>query len=257
MRSMRVAFHVVKRLPWPIVALTAAGWALIAALALAQPLPTLCLSIRTIGEGTLTRLALALEVTGPAVLSLTWLAMLLAMMPPLLASPLLHVWHRSLRRRRVQAIALFFFGYMLAWFAAGMLLILGALLLDSIAEQLNLPAFALAALVALIWQVSPLKQDSLNRCHGRPPLAAFGYPADADALRYGLSHGLWCVGTCWALMLLPLTVSGLAHWLVMVAAIYVLIVERVRAPVPSRWGAAGPYVMRLAWAAGVPMRSAA
>lgn len=257
MRSAVVAFHVVKRLPRAFVAASAAGWALIAALALAQPLATLCLSPRTVGEGTITRVAAALDVTGPAALTLTWLAMVLAMMPPLVASPLLHVWYRSLKRRRFYAVALFVFGYALVWFSAGIPLALGALLLGSVAESVSLPAFAIATLLALIWQVSPLKQISLNRCHGRPTLAAFGYSADADALRYGLGHGMWCVGTCWGLMLLPLTVTGLMHWSVMVAITYMLIVERVRGPAPASWGAAWPRSMRLAWTATTPMRSAA
>ena len=27
-----------------------------------------------------------------------------------------------------------------------------------------------------------------------------------DALRFGFAHGAWCVGSCWALMLIPLVV---------------------------------------------------
>jgi predicted metal-binding membrane protein len=235
-RSARIAFHVLKRLPWPFVVASAAGWALLAALAAAPPLPALCLSAASIGEGAAVRLALALDVTGPAILSLTWLAMLLAMMPPLVASPLLHVWHRSLPRRRGRAVALFVTGYACVWLVGGALLALASLALGGLALVTMLPPLALASLVLLAWHMTPLRQLCLNRCHRKPSLSAFGLHAETDSFGYGASHGVWCVGTCWALMVLPLTTGGLLHAGTMLAVTFVSMVERVRPPRSPVWG---------------------
>jgi len=94
---------------------------------------------------------------------------------------------------------------------------------------------ATAIVVAFVWQLSPAKQRSLNRCHARPALSAFGSAADLDALRFGSMQGIWCVGSCWALMLLPVLVSGW-HVAAMAAVALWLSAERLDTPVPPRWG---------------------
>ena len=58
-----------------------------------------------------------------------WLAMLLAMMPPLLAQPVLHVWWSSLRPRRPWALFLFGSAYTAVWMGAGAVLIPAAMAL--------------------------------------------------------------------------------------------------------------------------------
>lgn len=235
-----VTWHAARRLPRPLIVASAAGWALVAAEDPVPSLAPLCLIAATVSEATTTRVAAALAVTTPLALVLAWAAMLLAMMPPLLAPPLLHVSHRSLTRRRVRAVALFVFAYAVVWFAAGTLLAAWAVALGSLARAAGLPPLALATLLAAAWQATPLKQISLNRCHSLPPLSAFGFRADADALRYGADHAVWCVGACWAFMLLPLAADDPLHWIVMGAVTLVALVERVRAPAAARWGAACP-----------------
>ncbi|WP_425328913.1 DUF2182 domain-containing protein [Rhizobium ruizarguesonis] len=96
----------------------------------------------------------------------------------------------------------------------------------------------LGCVVALIWQVTPVKQLCLNACHRLPPLAACGVRADADDVLFGLSHARWCVGTCWALMLCTIMIRGPLHWAVMFAIALFLMFERSRAPRPPRWLAA-------------------
>jgi predicted metal-binding membrane protein len=237
MQAARVAWYAVTRLPYPLLAASAVGWTLLAVAESVPSLPALCVSPAT-AEGAIARLSAAFSATAPSIVLLASAVMLLAMMPPLLAPPLLHVWRRSLARRRVRAVALFVLGYAVVWLGAELVLVSGWLLLGGIAPATGPAPFAIAALVALAWQATPLKQISLNRCHGRPPLAAFGLRAEADALRYGASHGLWCVGACWALMLLPLAASGPLHWTMMLGVMLISVVERVRAPQPARWGAA-------------------
>ena len=98
---------------------------------------------------------------------------------------------------------------------------------------------ALMTTIALIWQFSPIKQRCLNRCHAHAELAAFGPAADIGALRFGLTHGVWCAGSCWALMLLPLLVSR-GHVAAMAAVSLWLFSERLDRPMAPRWRLRGP-----------------
>ena len=225
MPALQVAWQAVKRLPAPLLAATAAGWTVLALRESSASLSAFCLSGETFSGG-----AVASTLLPDLAL------MLLAMMPPLLASPLQHVWRRSLTRRRGRAIALFVMGYVAIWLAVGTLLVAASLILAATAW----PAIAIGALIAIAWQATPLKQTSLNLCHRRPALEAFGIRAETDALLYGVTHGIWCAGACWALMLLPLLVGGPLHWALMLAVMLVAIVERARAPQPARWNAAWP-----------------
>jgi len=155
--------------------------------------------------------------------------MFAAMMAPLMASSLRHVREQSLARRRLRAMGSFAIGYALVWIAAGMALGEAAL---------RIPAAAAIVLVAA-WQCSPAKQRCLNRCHAHPPLAAFGIAADFDALRFGLTHALWCAGSCSALMLLPMLWPP-AHLAAMAAVTLWLAGERLSAPQPPQWTLRGP-----------------
>src|SRR5207302_4436620 len=122
-------------------------------------------------------------------------------------APVRHVRLRSFTHRRARSTVLFVAGYAAIWIAAGGVLLAIELAVKLLAAQSYLPVGGVV-LIASVWQVSPIKQRCLNRCHAHTELAAFGAAADLDALRFGLAHGVWCVGSCWALMLLPLVVSG-------------------------------------------------
>jgi predicted metal-binding membrane protein len=174
----------------------------------------------------------------PAALALDWALMLVAMMAPLLIAPIRHVRDRSFARRRARAIALFVAGYGPIWLAAGAVLLTLALASRLIAPGSSMP-LALAAVIALAWQFSPAKQSCLNRCHAHAELAAFPPAADIDALRFGATHGIWCVGSCWALMLLPLLVSR-GHLAAMAAVTLWLLAERLESPRPPGWRWRGP-----------------
>ena len=97
----------------------------------------------------------------------------------------------QLRHRRVRAITLFVSAYAAIWIAVGAALVAAALAASLLAPRSYLPAAA-AALIALVWQWSPIKQRCLNRCHAHPELAAFGVAADIDALGFGHTRDLVC-----------------------------------------------------------------
>jgi predicted metal-binding membrane protein len=154
-------------------------------------------------------------------------AMLLAMMAPLLRMPLTQVWHRSLAQRRTRAVMLFTLGYGVPWIIALAALTYLAMCMRALtAARPELALLTIGAL-AVLWQASPLKRRCLAGCHARRPLRAFGCAADLDALRFGVTAALWCIGTCWALMLLALTLSH-AHLIGMAAIAALVLSERSR-----------------------------
>jgi len=101
MPAARLAWQVVKRLPVALLASSAAGWMLVIGQSVVAPFSALCLPSATFGGAAIARFEVTLAVIEPSGLARSWFVMLLAMMPPLLAAPLLHVWHRTMRRRRI------------------------------------------------------------------------------------------------------------------------------------------------------------
>lgn len=183
-------------------------------------------------------LDMVLAHSSPASLALGWALMVAAMMLPLLSAPVRHVRARSFAQRRARAIMLFIIGYAMIWMAAGVVLLALSVAMQLIPLESSL-LVALVALIALVWQFSPVKQRCLNHGHAHPELAAFGAAGDIGALRFGFTHAVWCVGSCWALMLLPLLVSH-RHIAVMTAVALWLAAERIDKPLTPRWRVRGP-----------------
>ncbi len=167
-----------------------------------------------------------------------WALMLVAMMSPTLIAPIRHIRERSFKRRRVRSGTLFVIGYAAIWMAAGGVLIAAMLMLSLLAPQSYLPA-VVVGVIAFVWQCSPIKQRCLNRGHNHSELAAFGIAADLDALRFGITHGVWCVGSCWALMLLPMLLLE-GHFAAMAVVSFVMISERLEQPKPLSWRLRSP-----------------
>jgi predicted metal-binding membrane protein len=168
-----------------------------------------------------------------------WGLMLAAMMAPALIAPVGHVYLRSFKSRRVWLAGLFMIGYSAVWMAAGCVLLVVVRGVTSLATDLRLLAPGALAVVAA-WQCSPSKQRCLNGCHARPEVAAFGAVANAGALRFGFRDGMWCVGSCWALMLLPSLVAPSLHLVVMAAVSVQVFSERCDLASPPAWRWRGP-----------------
>lgn len=174
-----------------------------------------------------------LEMNPISALIAGWAVMLIAMMSPTLIAPIHHIRERSFKRRRARSITLFIAGYAAIWMAAGIVLITVMLMLNLLAPQSYLPAVGVG-IIAFVWQCSPVKQRCLNRGHNHSELAAFGIAADLDALRFGITHGVWCVGSCWALMLFPMLLQQW-HFAAMAVVTFVMISERLEQPRPLSW----------------------
>jgi predicted metal-binding membrane protein len=225
------------RAPWPVLfALAGFGLILSAYGAARATLPAFCGAgtarlLLTFGWPDALKVALALN--PPARLLADWASMLLAMMPPLLAAPLMHVWRSSLPRRRVSALACFAVGYGVVWMMAGPILIGLALLLQLIAGEGAL-AFAAAVLIAIVWSASPWQRTALNRSHRLRRIGLFGWAAYRECLAFGLIHAVWCIASCWAWMLAALAATW-SHIPAMVFAGALMLAERLAAPERPRW----------------------
>jgi predicted metal-binding membrane protein len=209
-----------------LIAVDLAGWVVLANSHFSLLMPDFCSSLPGdwMAQGSAGVVA-ALILNPPAQLIMSCLIMLVAMMTPLLARPIAHLWNHSPARLRAPAIALFVATYAGVWLLAGCVLMAIAVALKAFASAAALPIPALAVVIALIWQATPAKQTCLNRCHRLHRLSAFCSAAVWDCVRCGAMTALWCVGACWALMLVPLVLDEM-HFATMAGVAAVLFVER-------------------------------
>jgi predicted metal-binding membrane protein len=164
---------------------------------------------------------------GAAVFLTTWLVMMVAMMFPSVAPMVLAF--TSVTRARGEGyvpIAAFVLGYLMVWTAAGLVPLSVVQVINQawMAPPSWLPRVGGAAvIIAGVYQFTPLKNVCLRAC--RTPL---GFVMTHDfgrglphAVRAGASHGAYCLGCCWALMLV-LAVIGLTNiaWMAGIAAIF-------------------------------------
>jgi predicted metal-binding membrane protein len=162
-----------------------------------------------------------------------WGLMVIAMMFPKLIVPIQYIYSRTLKRRRFSSALLFVFGYMAVWMATGIIMIAVILAVHLLMPGSYFPAIVLGV-VAIIWQFSPVKQRCLNRGHDHWTLAAFGWAAYRDALLFGVMHGVWCVSSGWAIMLLPMLLPN-GHNLAMVIVTFIMFSEHMEHPKVPRW----------------------
>jgi predicted metal-binding membrane protein len=240
---MRAAFAALREMAsgraWPIVAVSAAAWVVAIGLDHSVLVPLLCSPGSMAGWTGASTLVATVSVNAWTGQVLSWFVMLLAMMALLLWQPLAHVWDRSLAERRVRAVLLFLGGYFGLWMLAMAVLTLVAIAFRIAAGSAAI-AFAVAAGVTVLWQMTPAKARFLNRCHALRPLPAFGLAADIGSFRYGVQIAAPCIGTCWAMMLLPLT-SDAAHIVVMAMTALWMLSERYSGTRPFN-------LFALAWA---------
>lgn len=161
-----------------------------------------------------------------------WALMMLAMMLPSAAPMILlrariDKWESS--RERVANTLLFATSYLFVWTAfSALAAVLQAALVDAgavSAMTLQLGSRKLAGgllLIAAAYQLSGTKAACLDQC--RSPVhfvMRYWRPGAAGALRLGTIHGLYCLGCCWALMLL-LFAGGVMN-LAWVAALAIIV----------------------------------
>lgn len=170
----------------------------------------------------------ALTWLSPTQLARSWVVMLIAMMLPFAVGSITHVRSRSFRHERILATWAFLLGYFAVWMGAALPLIGLALFLRLFAGDPVVPLVA-ALFFAIAWQTTPWKQFALNKCHARPPLAAFGTTPFGSSAGYGLNHGLWCLANCSPIMLVTLVAPSHSQIWMVLAAMWIW-AERLEAP---------------------------
>lgn len=164
---------------------------------------------------------------------LGWGLMVVAMMLPKLILPIQQIYLQSFKRYRLLHSVLFVLGYMAIWMLAGGVMIAVIMGFNLVMPMSYVPAFILF-IIAVVWQFSPIKQRYLNKGHDHRSLAAFGWKANRDALMYGVMHGVWCVGSGWAIMLFPMLLPQ-GHNLAMIVVTFIMISEHMEHPRFPRW----------------------
>lgn len=174
-----------------------------------------------------------------------WAVMMVGMMLPS-AAPMILIYARVARQalsrgKPFASAAWFVGGYLLAWTAFALLATVAqwglesALLLSPLMTSTS-NVFGGAVLIAAgLYQWTPLKSACLSQCQS--PLMFIqrhgGFRPEAQAsLRLGFRHGLYCIGCCWALMML-LFVGGVMSLLWIAGLAILVLIEKI-AP-GGRW----------------------
>ncbi|TAE20033.1 MAG: hypothetical protein EAZ95_00345 [Bacteroidetes bacterium] len=162
-----------------------------------------------------------------------WGLMVIAMMLPKIITPIQFIYAQSLKRYRFRLALLFVLGYVSVWMIAGVFMIGAIMWLSLLVPLSNTPALVVLA-VALVWQFSPIKQRFLNYGHQHRVLPAFGWEAHKASFSFGITHGTWCVGSGWAMMLFPMLLQEW-HNVAMLFVTFLMISEHMEHPRPPRW----------------------
>ncbi len=163
-----------------------------------------------------------------------WALMMAAMMLPTVA-PFAALYSRTLTERRTARVSELAVGYLLVWALTGVPAYVLVRLSGELATDRPTAArvVAVAALTACgAYQLTPLKERCLAHC--RSPLGFLlhyaGYRGRLRDLRVGVHHGAYCLGCCWALMVVLVAV-GMMNPVAMVVLTAVVLVEKTWA-----WG---------------------
>ena len=173
-----------------------------------------------------------------------WTVMMAAMMLPS-ASPMIALYaatQRSARRplARIVAVMGFTLVYVGLWAATGIPIYFASLALGAMATGARAYAIAGVFIAAGLFQLSPLKRVCLRNC--RTPvgfLLGHWRPGWRGSLTMGWAHAAYCLGCCWALMVLLVAAGAMGlTWVLLISAI--VAAEKLL-----------PRGERLAWAVGL------
>jgi predicted metal-binding membrane protein len=178
-----------------------------------------------------------------AALVLAWWSMMAVTM-----LPVTWPWMRALHRvasggadgsSTAMLVPMFAAGYLAVWLAFSV----GAASFQTMLSVLGEPTGVLQGALlagAGLYQLTPVKGACLERCRSPLSLVLTRWPLSAGgAARLGAEHGLFCLGCCWALMLLGLF-AGTAGWLWMAGVTVLVAVEKLTpwGPRVGRWAGA-------------------
>lgn len=187
-----------------------------------------------------------------------WMLMAVAMMLPA-AAPMLRTYCEiadtaSAGGKKVVHPLILVAGYLSIWtvaslgFAATSMAVQAVAANASAAAPLTGMAAAVALAVAGLYQFSRLKEACLEKCRNPFAILFSNWSTRAwPIFRLGLRQGLWCLGCCWALMLVMFAVGLMnVFWMALMAL--VALAER---QLPGRAVGRAAGAILLVWAGGL------
>lgn len=178
-----------------------------------------------------------------ALFILAWLVMVAAMMLPS-SLPLMRMFAvvSSAQPQPARALGAFLGGYVVVWCAFGIVAFGADVVLHRVVDRIGWlnahPWFVAGAVLAMAgaFQFTPLKDACLRACRLPANFLLRHYRRGARAaFDLGYRHGLFCLGCCWALMLITFA-AGFANlwWMAALAALMTFekTARRGRAAVP-------------------------
>lgn len=164
---------------------------------------------------------------GAAAFLVAWLAMMAAMMLPAIV-PVVKLYARASARGRLAPLPFFVAGYLVVWTLLGVPAYFAWRALDTPRAQGAHWVARLAGAVLVtcgVWQFTPLKELCLRQC--RSPMSVFlrhgrRLERRRGAAGLGATHGLYCVGCCWAIFALLVALGTMnIGWMLILTALIV------------------------------------
>lgn len=196
-----------------------------------------------------------------SVLTGMWFLMAIAMMLPS-AAPMIRTYCEiadtaGAKGERVVHPLVLVGGYLAVWLAASLGFALLTYVIQTATGSAIAPLGAAAAAAALViaglYQFSGLKEACLRKC--RNPfniLFARWTVRRSGIFALGLEQGVWCLGCCWALMLVMFAVGVMNLFWMALIGLFTVVEKQVSGRVPSR--VAGGIL--LVWAAALLLSQA-
>jgi predicted metal-binding membrane protein len=197
---------------------------------------------------------------GPRALALIlmWFLMAIAAMLPS-AAPMIRTYCEIADTARIKGEPIvhplvLVAGYLGVWLAASMLFAALTLAVHTFAASGELfdpvlgIAGALALLVAGLYQFSGLKEACLKKCRNPFSILFSNWSArTVRVFRLGIAQGIWCLGCCWALMLVMFAVGVMNIFWMALIGVFTLIEKQTTGSLPTRLAGA----ILLVWAAAL------
>jgi predicted metal-binding membrane protein len=214
-----------------VIGLSIAAWVVVIADAMRAGSASMDSASSAMGDMSMGASGGAISTSAALAFLIAWGVMMAAMMLPS-AAPMIGLYgaiHRNAGQTGQGGVAtgLFAFVYVLAWLLFGAPVYAAqvaiSILVDAVPGLSSLLPYAVAVVlvVAGAYQFSPLKIACLRAC--RSPLGFLmarwraGY---LGTLRLALAHALYCIGCCWALMIVLVAAGAMGlHWVLLIAAL--------------------------------------
>jgi predicted metal-binding membrane protein len=195
-----------------LLVVTAAAWASM----LATPMA---------GDMAGTEMTMAPTLADGVAFVVAWAIMMAAMMLPS-ALPMIGLYAATQRGvpsaiARAAAVGSFALTYVALWAITGVPIYLASLALMAVGSATLAYTTAAVLVVAGVFQFSPLKQVCLRQC--RSPLGfllGHWHPGWRGGARMGWAHALYCLGCCWALMVVLVVAGAMGlPWVLLIACV--------------------------------------